>query len=118
MKLSNHFEDSEFACSCGCGEKFVNPRLVRLLERIRVHFRVPVKVTSARRCKVWNEAVGSDETSQHRIGFAADIQVKDVDPETVAEYVEGIPDFMGGLGRYHTFTHVDVRQSNARWDNR
>ena len=25
---------------------------------------------------------------------------------------------IGGLGRYNTFTHIDIRNYMARWDNR
>ncbi len=118
MNLSKHFTDDEFLCHCGCGEKAIASSLVRLLEKIRVHFGVPVKVTSGRRCKIWNKAVGGTRSSQHLKGKAADIQVKGISPDQVADYVESLWRLGGGLGRYHTFTHVDVRWNKARWDKR
>ena len=117
INLSSHFNDMEFACSCGCGEKKVASSLIRLLEKIRRHFGVPVKVTSGKRCATWNEAVGGSKTSQHLLGKAADIRVEGVSPGAVANYVDSLC-CDGGLGRYHTFTHVDVRKRKARWDSR
>lgn len=39
MKLSEHFDSSEFACKCGCGGMDngagVDPRLVQVLEKMR-----------------------------------------------------------------------------------
>lgn len=115
--LSAHFTDSEFSCHCGCGAKDVAPKLVKVLELIRVHFGVPVHVTSGRRCTNWNAAVQGVKNSQHLKGKAADIRVDGVLPSVVADYVETILP-RGGIGRYHTFTHVDVRGWKKRWDNR
>jgi len=117
MRISKHFDDKEFSCHCGCGEKGIDSGLVRILEKVRTHFDTPVRVTSGRRCSTWNEAQGSTSTSQHLKGMAADIQITGINPDIVARYVDKImPE--GGLGRYHTFTHIDVRAKKARWDNR
>ena len=48
-------------------------------------------------------------------GLAADIAVKGVSPKEVADYIQNKPGFVGGLGRYQRFTHVDVRGKQARW---
>jgi uncharacterized protein YcbK (DUF882 family) len=57
--------------------------------------------------------VGGARGSQHLYGRAADIVVKGVKPSVVADYCEAIG--MGGIGRYTTFTHIDVRDKKARW---
>lgn len=46
MKLSEHFDSSEFACKCGCGGMDngagVNPKLVQVLERMRQYIGNPL----------------------------------------------------------------------------
>jgi len=39
-----------------------------------------------------------------------------VPANTVADFAETLG--VGGIGRYDTFTHVDVWGWNRRWDNR
>lgn len=115
-----HFKRSEFACKCGkyCNSFPVEPddQLVRLLERIRKNFGVPVTVTSGIRCKTHNANVGGASASQHMKGTAADIVVKGIDPKAVAAYVETLMPNTGGIGIYNTFVHVDVRKTKSRWN--
>lgn len=116
-----YFKRSEFKCKCGkCGGFPVEPdkELVELLEKIRNHFGAAVTVTSGVRCKAHNSspAVGGATNSQHLYGAAADIKVKGVVPKKVADYVETLLPNSGGIGRYKTFTHVDVRSTKARWN--
>ena len=46
---------------------------------------------------------------------AADIKVAGVAPADVADYAETLLPGTGGIGRYSTFTHIDVRPDKARW---
>jgi uncharacterized protein YcbK (DUF882 family) len=111
--LNNYFSRSEFACKCGCGYDTVDALLLEALREIRIKFMEPVHVSSAARCKKHNENVGGGKESQHLLGRAADIQVRDVDPADVADYAE---DLGLSVGRYDTFTHVDTRSGPpARW---
>ena len=115
-KVSKHFSREEFACKCGCGFDTVDIELVGMLEAIREQFGQPITVTSGCRCMAHNEAVGGGHNSQHLKGRAADIIVRDVDPQDVAAFADigcGAP----GLGRYSTFTHIDSHCGVARWDN-
>ena len=112
--ISKHFRRDEFACKCGCGFNTVDVELLATLEAVREHFGKPVIITSACRCPAHNERVGGASGSQHKLGRAADIIVKDVDPEDVAEGL-GVH-CVGGVGEYSTFTHVDSRSDRkARW---
>jgi hypothetical protein len=116
-----YFERREFKCKCGkCGGFPVEPseKLVKLLDAIRGHFNAPVTITSGVRCKTHNSspAVGGATNSQHLKGTAADIKVKGVAPEKVADYAETLLPGTGGIGRYGTFTHVDVRSNKSRWN--
>ena len=115
--ISQHFSRFEFVCHCGCGFDTVDSELLELLEKIRVHFGSPLVINSAARCLKHNRSIGSRDTSQHVQGKAADIAVKGVAPEKVADYVELFQPDRGGIGRYRGFTHVDVRDSKARWSN-
>ncbi len=87
--------------------------MVRKLQLFRDRLGKPITITSGYRCPAHNKAVGGAKESQHLLGKAADIVVKGMSPATVAEHAEAIG--FGGIGRYATFTHVDVRAGRARW---
>jgi len=74
------------------------------------------------RCEAWNRANNGASKSQHLKGKAADITIKNLTPDEVANAVGKLQDggFIkaGGLGRYNTFTHIDIRGKKARWDYR
>lgn len=115
-QISPHFKVREFACRDGSDPVFVAPRLVEVLEAVRTHFGAPVTVTSGYRTVSYNKTVsGSSSTSQHCSGLAADIRVEGVSPDRVADYAEQLLGDHGGVGRYKTFTHVDVRANKSRW---
>ena len=117
-KLSEHFSEEEFMCHCGCGEKHINPKLIELLERIRTATGRPIKIVSGHRCKTYNIKVKGAKDSQHVLGNAADIQIDGMLPVAVQEYLmKHFDDDCKGLGRYKTFTHIDVRDGKiARWN--
>lgn len=58
-----------------------------VLEPVRAHYNKPVKVNSGFRGHAVNQAVGSSETSQHRLGEAADIEVPGVSNYDLAVYI-------------------------------
>lgn len=116
LNVTPHFKVREFACKDGSPIVLVNLSLANLLETIRNHFGVPVTINSAYRTVAYNSRVsGSSSESQHCNGNAADIVVKGFRPSEVADYVEKLLANTGGVGRYSTFTHVDVRLVKARW---
>ena len=112
--LSTNFKVREFACTDGSDPIFIDTELVVILQKIRNHFGAPVTITSAYRTVGVNNACDGGLYSQHLYGKAADIKVKGVAPSKVAEFAESLLQ-KGGLGRYKTFTHVDVRGTKARW---
>lgn len=115
MRLSKNFTLQEFACKCGCGNAYVDPKLVELLQTIREHFDQPVTITSGYRCKAHNKAIGGAPLSYHLEGKAADIKVRDTDPAEVFNILEPLKI---GLGIYDGWVHIDVRGHRARWDKR
>jgi len=92
-------------------------RLAELLEQVKVAIGgKPVMVNSAFRSKAVNDAVGSKDTSQHRIGCAADIRVPGMTPDEVVRAV-----IASGLGydqiirEFDRWTHISV--PNKATDN-
>jgi uncharacterized protein YcbK (DUF882 family) len=85
-------------------------RLAAFLEEVKtVLGGKPIMVNSAFRCKQVNDAVGSKDTSQHRIGCAADIRVPSMTPDEVVKAV-----IASGIGydqiirEFDRWTHISV----------
>lgn len=122
VQLTKNFNLREFTCTghtkgtgCGCGGlASVNPVLVTALQQFRDHIGRRVTITSGLRCRVRNEQVGGALNSQHLYGNAADIIVAGFPPDEVYEYFEE-NHWPGGLGKYGSFTHIDVRPYKVRF---
>lgn len=118
-KISTHFSREEFACKCSydCGFASVDVVLLRLLEEARTHFGEPITITSAWRCDKHNTDVGGGLKSQHKIGRACDIVVKNIHSDKVYEFFNNRYPTSLGLGRYpnNGFTHIDTRDTKSRW---
>ena len=85
-------------------------RLADLLEQVKVVLGgKPIMINSAFRSKQVNDAVGSKDTSQHRIGCAADIRVPGMTPDQVvkAVIVSGI-NFDQIIREFDRWTHISV----------
>lgn len=116
MSLTRNFHRVEFACRCGCGYDTVDAELLTVLQRLRDHFGVPVRITSGARCPAHNRIIGGSPESMHLRGRAADIQVTGVLAASVADYLEQQYPDRYGIGRYRDFTHIDTRSGPpARW---
>jgi len=123
MQLTDNFNKSEFECSCGCDmpeEVFDNIKiLAQQLQVIRDMLCESIKVTSGYRCKNYNKKIGGAKYSQHLLGKASDLQMKETRPEELANAIDKLQEAkfieVGGLGRYINFTHYDIRGYEARW---
>jgi uncharacterized protein YcbK (DUF882 family) len=115
MKISPHFDRIEFSCECGCGYNTVDVELITVLEDLRAHFGKSVIINSGARCLAHNMSIGGKPTSQHLIGRAADIVVKDVKAADVQAYLLFKYSDKYGIGQYQGFTHIDTRITKARW---
>jgi len=85
-------------------------RLAEMLEEVKTLLGgKPIIVNSAFRSKQVNDAVGSKDTSQHRIGCAADIRVPGVTPDEVVKAViaSGIA-YDQIIREFNSWTHVSV----------
>jgi uncharacterized protein YcbK (DUF882 family) len=85
-------------------------RLAKFLEQVKTALGgKPVMINSAFRCKQVNDAVGSKDTSQHRVGCAADIRVLGMTPDEVVKTV-----MAAGLGydqiirEFDRWTHISI----------
>ena len=85
-------------------------RLAALLERVKTALgNAPVMVNSAFRCKQVNDAVGSKDTSQHRLGCAADIRVPGLTPDQVVKacIAAKLP-FDQLIREFDRWTHISI----------
>jgi len=85
-------------------------RLAGLLELAKVAIGGrPVMVNSAFRSKQVNDAVGSKNTSQHRLGCAADIRVPSVSPDNVIKAIIAakLP-FDQLIREFDRWTHISI----------
>ena len=90
-------------------------RLAEFLESIKtVLGGKPIMVNSAFRSKAVNDAVGSKDTSQHRVGCAADLKVPGMTPDQVVRAViaANLP-FDQIIREFDAWTHVSVPNSTA-----
>jgi hypothetical protein len=85
-------------------------RLAAFLENIKtVLGGKPIMVNSAFRSKQVNDAVGSKDTSQHRVGCAADIRVPGMTPDEVVKTMMAAGLAYDQLIReFDRWTHVSV----------
>lgn len=85
-------------------------RLAAFLEEVKnVLGGKPIIVNSAFRSKLVNDAVGSKDSSQHRIGCAADIRIPGITPDQVVRAViaSGIK-YDQIIREYDRWTHISV----------
>lgn len=92
----------------------------KVLQPIRDHYG-PVHVNSGYRSKAVNDAVGSHDTSQHRLGEAADIEVPGVSNVALATWIRDNLAFdQLILEAYHHgdpssgWVHVSYREGRSR----
>jgi uncharacterized protein YcbK (DUF882 family) len=118
MNLSEHFtleelshtDHREFDNTPNDAEMANLVRLADFLEEVKSALGdKPVIINSAFRSKQVNDAVGSKDTSQHRIGCAADIRVPGMTPDEVVKKI-----IASGLGydqiirEFDRWTHLSV----------
>jgi putative chitinase len=90
-------------------------RLAEFLETVKTLLGgKPIMVNSAFRSKAVNDAVGSKDTSQHRIGCAADIRVPGLTPDEVVKAI-----IASGIGydqvirEFDRWTHISIPNAGA-----
>jgi lysozyme len=92
--------------------------LFHLVDKLRTACGSRIAITSAYRSPAYNRAIGGAGESWHTRFQAADLIPLDI---SVAQLWQAAISFRadghfrGGIGRYRTFVHVDVRGRNANW---
>jgi hypothetical protein len=85
-------------------------RLAEFLEKVKMVLRgKPIMVNSAFRSKQVNDAVGSKDTSQHRLGCAADIRVPNMKPNEVIQAIiaSGL-EYDQIIREFDSWTHISI----------
>jgi uncharacterized protein YcbK (DUF882 family) len=118
MNLSEHFtldelthtDHRQFDNTPNATEMANLVRLAAFLEEVKtVLGGKPIIVNSAFRSKQVNDAVGSRDTSQHRIGCAADIRVPGMTPnEVVKAVIESEIGYDQIIREFDRWTHISV----------
>jgi uncharacterized protein YcbK (DUF882 family) len=118
MNLSEHFtleelthtDHRQFDNTPNASEMANLVRLAAFLEEVKtVIGGKPIMVNSAFRCKAVNDAVGSKDSSQHRVGTACDFRVPNMTPDEVVKAV-----IASGIGydqiirEFDRWTHISV----------
>jgi hypothetical protein len=118
MQLSEHFTLEELTATShrqfdntpNASEMANLVRLAAFLEEVKtVLGGKPVMINSGFRSKQVNDSVGSKDTSQHRIGCAADIRVPGMTPNEVVKAI-----IASGIGydqlirEFDSWTHLSV----------
>lgn len=87
-------------------------RLAEFLEQVRTLLGKPIFINSAFRSKLVNDAVGSKDTSQHRIGCAADLRVVGMTPnEVVKAIIASDLNFDQIIREFDRWTHISIPNS-------
>ena len=118
MNLSTHFtleelthtDHREYENTPNEAELENLKRLAAFLEDVKAALGgKPVMVNSAFRSKQVNDAVGSKDSSQHRIGCAVDIRVPGLTPDEVVKTViaAGLP-YDQIIREFDRWTHISV----------
>jgi len=126
MRLTKNFTQREFKSKDGTtmpDEVLCNIKdLADNLQVLRDFLGEPIRINSAYRSPAHNKSIGGSKNSQHLIGKASDIRVRDIETKDLYLIIESLiidgKMTEGGLGLYNTFVHYDIRGNKARWDYR
>jgi len=90
-------------------------RLAQFLELVKAKLdNKPIMVNSAFRSKQVNDSVGSKDTSQHRLGCAADIRVPGMTPDQVVRSIMSHGLYFDQIIReFDAWTHISIPNTAA-----
>jgi len=88
-------------------------RLAQFLEIVKATLGgKPVIITSGYRSKAVNDAVGSKDSSHHRLGLAADFRVPGMTPDAVVRALLKLP-YQQIIREFDAWTHISIPQTGA-----
>lgn len=124
MQLSEHFTLEELTATShrqfdntpNATEMANLTRLAATLEQVKTLLGgKPVMINSGFRSKQVNDSVGSKDTSQHRIGCAADIRVPGMTPnEVVKAIIASDIGYDQLIREFDSWTHISVPDMPSR----
>jgi len=89
-------------------------RLAEFLEVVKTTLGgKPIIISSAFRSKAVNDAVGSRDTSSHRLGLAADFRVPGVAPDAVVRALLHLP-YDQIIREFDAWTHISISDKPRR----
>jgi putative chitinase len=89
-------------------------RLAEFLETVKTTLGgKPIMINSAFRSKAVNDAVGSKDSSQHRLGLAADFKVPKMAPDAVVRALLHLP-YDQIIREYDAWTHISISDKPRR----
>ncbi len=90
-------------------------RIALLMEQVRSLLGQPIFITSGYRSKQVNDAVGSKDTSQHRLGCAVDFKCTGLTPDQIVKKIKASDIAYDQLIReFDGWTHISVSSEPAR----
>jgi len=91
-------------------------KLAEFLEQVKTTLDgKPIMINSAFRSKQVNDSVGSKDTSQHRLGYAADFKVPGMTPDQVVRaIIDSDLQFDQVIREFDAWTHVSISPSPRR----
>ncbi|GAA3620670.1 YcbK family protein [Flavivirga jejuensis] len=124
MQLTKNFNKIEFESRDGSTmpENVLEniKELAVNLQIVRDILKEPIHINSGYRSEAYNAKINGVKNSQHILGKAADITMKQYTSKDLALIFE---DLIlkgvlkeGGLGLYNGFIHYDIRGHRARWN--
>lgn len=89
-------------------------RLAQFLETVKTTLGgKPIMINSAFRSKAVNDAVGSKDSSHHRLGLAADFRVPGMAPDAVVRALLHLP-YDQIIREFDAWTHISITNGKPR----
>lgn len=83
---------------------------VKILQPVRNHFALPVRINSGYRSANVNRIMGGSPTSQHMLGEAADIEIEGVHNAELWNFITKLPEYDQVIAEY-----LEATDPNAGW---
>ena len=83
---------------------------IHVLQPVRNHFALPVRINSGFRSANLNRAIGGALSSQHMLGEAADIEIEGVSNAHLWEFISKLPAYDQVIAEY-----LEANDPNAGW---
>jgi uncharacterized protein YcbK (DUF882 family) len=122
-QITEHFNEDELRCQCGCGRMEFSDAAVQKLEDLRMALDAPIGINSGYRCPLYNERISKTglngpHTVTEDDNITVDIGVSGVEAHNLLHAIDFV-DF-SGVGIKQTgphsgrFIHLDCLTSEPR----